>query len=70
MELDKEILAKAIRGTCGPHYNLIKKYEDLGLGTWYGGFKECFEWTNISSFEQFTEEQLKELYVEIQDSWK
>lgn len=70
MELNKEILINALRGTSGPNYNSITKYENLGLGKYVGGFKDCFEWNNISSFEQFTEEQLKELYIEIKDSWK
>jgi hypothetical protein len=70
MELDKEILINAIRGTSGPYYNLLTKYENLGLGKYVGGFHDKFVWNNISSFEQFTEEQLKEFYVEIKDSWK
>lgn len=70
MELDKEILINALRGTSGPNYNLLSKYENLGLGKYVGGFHDKFIWNNPSSFEQFTEEQLKEFYVEIKESWK
>lgn len=70
MELDKEILINALRGTSGPNYNLLSKYENLGLGKYVGGFHDKFIWNNLSSFEQFTEEQLKEFYVEIKESWK
>lgn len=70
MELNKEILINALRGTSGPNYNLLSKYENLGLGKYVGGFHDKFIWNNPSSFEQFTEEQLKEFYVEIKESWK
>lgn len=70
MEINKEILIAAIRGTDGPHYNLLTKYENLGLGKYVGGFHDKFMWGSISSFGQFTEDQLKDLYLEIKESWK
>ena len=70
MQIEKEILINALRGTSGPNYNLLSKYENLGLGRYVGGFHDKFIWNNPTSFEHFTEEQLKEFYIEIKESWK
>lgn len=70
MEINKEILIGAIRGTDGPNYNVMTKFENMGLGKYVGGFHDRFVWNSVKSFEHLTEEQLKNLYIEIKDSWK
>ena len=59
MEINKEILISAIRGTDGPNYNVMTKFENMGLGKYVGGFHDRFVWNSVKSFEHLTEEQLK-----------
>lgn len=69
MEINKELLINALRGTNGPHYSLFSKYENLGLGKYFGGFQDRWCWDlRDKVYESFTEEQLKEFYMEVKNS--
>lgn len=66
----KDILIDAIKGTDGPYYGkVMSKCEQLGLGRYCGGFLDRWEWNGKTSFERLNEEELKNLYKEVKESW-
>lgn len=72
--MEKEILITAIRGLDGPYYNLIDKYTRLGLGGYCGGFVDSWRWNSLDTMSKilnnYTEQELTDMFNEIRDSWK
>lgn len=68
VELNQKDIISLIRGTC-PSYEQISKFEELGLGTYTGGFADRWDWISSGDirWDCFTEIQLYDMYLSLKD---
>lgn len=66
VELDKRDIIHLLRGV-EPSYDTMGLIEDMGLGSYIGGFKDIFDWkhTTSSCWDKYSEEELFELYLKL-----
>ena len=66
VELSKKDIIHLLRGV-EPSYDKMRTVEDLGLGTYTGGFDDSFDWNYQSSkcWDKYSEEDLFKLYKEL-----
>lgn len=66
VELSKGDIICLLRGV-EPSYDTMGLVEDMGLGSYSGGFEDRFEWQypNSHLWDKYSEEELYELYIKL-----
>jgi hypothetical protein len=67
VELAKQDVIHLLRGVCNLDYETIFKLENMGLGSYIGGFVDAFEWRSPNSlcWGKFSVQELYDLYIRI-----
>lgn len=67
VELTKKDVIHLLRGVCSLDYETIFKLENMGLGSYIGGFVNAFEWYSPYNlcWDKFSEQELYDLYIRI-----
>lgn len=63
VDLDRTDICNMLAGV-EPSYEQMGRIEKLGLGYYVGGFSDQWHW-NETSFEDFSDEELLEIYKSI-----
>lgn len=63
VDLDRADICNMLSGV-EPSYEQMGRIEKLGLGYYVGGFSDQWHW-NETSFEDFSDEELLEIYKSI-----
>lgn len=66
-ELDRKDVISLLKGT-EPHYSVMDKIPN-DLGSYFGGFKDEWQWNNNIP-EKYSDEELLDLYLICKQSWK
>ena len=66
VELDKRDIIHLLRGV-EPSYDTMGLIEDMKLGSYTGGFRDCFDWKSVTSvcWNKYSDEKLFELYLKL-----
>ena len=72
VELDRKDITLLLKGIKCPAYELIEKLTRMGLGKYYGGMGDSWEWSFSIYDSEYSDEELYELYLELKEykkSW-
>lgn len=67
VELDRKDITLLLKGIKCPAYEFIGKLTRMGLGRFYGGMGEHWEWNSYIYNSEYSDEELYELYLELKE---
>lgn len=67
VELDRKDIVLLLKGIKCPAYEFIEKLTRMGLGRFYGGMGEHWEWNLYIYNSEYSDEELYELYLELKE---
>lgn len=67
VELDRKDITLLLKGIKCPAYKFIEKLTRMGLGKYYGGMGDHWEWNLYIYDSEYSDEELYELYLELKE---
>lgn len=65
VDLDRKDIVILLKGITCPEYKYIDKLMKMGLGRYYGGMGDHWEWKNSLYRCEYSDEELYNLYLEL-----